>query len=264
VCAYKCSYNKLFINTESFKYKIIVYFTFVTKKFFIILIFFILIFNSSFKSQQFYYGFGYTFNVLSPVKLGYQYLSESPYFNHPYKIDKKIQLNSNFDLRAEVTIGIQRKLNFFELNLSPFYNKSFQIKAQEANFGKTIKIKELNYQFSASDLAFRYKQVISGRKRVRTTVLVGASGMFLYNKKTNIDEKEIHFNLFEFERKLYTILQFGIEAILFNGSENVMIGLYYEHQLSKFTSEITNGYLYFGFRYLIYKKKIKRTVYLND
>lgn len=231
------------------------------------LLFVLSISNNFLHAQKIYWGYGLSFCLASNTKVDYNYLSESDNFFEPWRVkqDERFIANSKNIMRIDVAAGIQLKKTFLEVNVVPYYFRSFTFRAEGADYqGGPLVEKKIIYQFGATDINFKLKHVLTGRKNLRLAGVIGLSNMFLYDKRTEIGTSAVDFDLFDFKRKFYHLAMVGLEYIAYNGQDNIVLGLYYEHQLSAFSDKFTNGYLQASFKYLFYRNSKKRQVYVHD
>jgi hypothetical protein len=218
-------------------------------------------------AQKFYAGMGVSFNLASNTKIDYNYLSESTYFYEPLRVSKHNQFVATAEnmYQFQGAFGLQFNSTFLEFNFAPYYIRTFIFKAEGANFqGGPLEEKKITHRFDCTDIDFRIKRVLTGRKNIRIAGVLGLSNMLTYKKQTQIGTSLQDYDLFDFKRKIHQLALVGFEYIGNNSQNNVVLGLYYEHQLSKFSDKFTNGYLILGFKYFYYHDSKKRQIYVHE
>lgn len=220
----------------------------------------------SFYSQKLYYGFGYHIGLLSRVNIGFNYLSESPYFMEPVKIEQHKQLNLTASNTLNTSLGLQFKNNFIEFNCIPYNVKNIKFKGLKINeLSNGSSLTKFQYGISNIEFNLQLKKILTGRRPFRIASMIGLGTYRNFGYITEINEIQQDLDLiFLYERKMYHLLQLGVGFLNYNGKDNFSIFVNYSHQLTNYTDKLKVGFVNLVFSYIIYHNKPKRKIYVSE
>lgn len=215
-------------------------------------------------AQRPYLGYGMRFVCFNTISTDYNYLSDSPYTSIPNKIEKPIQLSLaqytagivyteiGLPVTFDLYFGYQFKRSFFELNAQPLGRRELNIKTVSNGHGSGgIESKYFTCTFTYGSYNFDYKFNYTGRKKVRSSLILGYGVMIPFKYHYEFEDQGGEF--FGFENPYYQMARIGLE---YYADEKGSAQVRYNYHITNFDPNIRAGYIEFVLRTSIFKKRL--------